>query len=753
MKSKLYYGAIAGFIVALSSCGGGSSSSSKDASSVSSTASLLSSSLASSTSSMAISSSISSTQNSSANTSSSSISSVASNKISALVSGTVYLKDSNNDAVSLDDPATVAISVSLLDSNDNVITINSPKVLSALSNTQSGAPFTAEISGTNAKTIVVNVSKAGFTDYARRFNISPTVNLTATLNETQTLTIAKTDITSISGKTLTGFNVAVINSDGNQQIVSGNAGKIADLSVSIPQSMLPQGTTNVDVKMQAFNPNNPKEAESFPGAYQDSTGNKLLSVAFNYADMQTNTGVSLQKIAQNTRNARLLAQKQAGKAISPVQFAKQSAQKTGAAIDPVIINRRIPLESCLSLSQLGDANADQNGFQVPVYTYNPNSGLWDLLGYGTLFDDANNLVAANQTVFDCKLHTYVLEIEATNEIFLSKWWNLDYPLVFKKPIKLCATIELRDEGNKPVAGNLLYLHDDDDIRSFSSESFVSDVNGRVNIEVMSLDSGTDLTAIANIYNPSFYSAYTPVPIQLSTACNSDTPPVVVPISVPATCKVSGLVTDKSGAPLVNRYMIAGDFVDQTGESLVMPVFASSDATGHYEFSLQCKQRYEVIEWYSALTTGLNFDKNFAVNVNNQVDLSEASDNGSTAVLKDMAVDTGKPTAFVSTDENQAKMSMFVLYGGDSFPLSYNFTLTDSVSNKVVGQYSGNVNKSDMLSDLGPDGIALPYGQILIDHKLPAVTDIVYYLVTGEIVDAKGNKSEIFGTVYQMPATQ
>lgn len=717
---------------ALSACGGGGSKSSSGQ-----VQSSVTSSVASSHSSVV--SSLQSMSSSSAN------SSAVGAKLSTLVSGSVYLKDSKNVDVDLDSADSVSVTLSLLDSAGNVISANSPKLIDSLSGTpHAGTPFTAELSGTDAKTIVVIVSKPGFSDYARRLEFSPEVNLTATLNQLQEITLDSTDVTSISGKVLSGYNVSVNNSNGSQEIVNGSASGIADLSVSIPQSVLPAGTSSVDVKMQAFNPNNPDEAQSFPGAYQDSTGNKLLSVAFNYTDIKTNTGVSLKKIAQKTRDSRLQAQKQSGTAITPMQFAKQKSQKAGAPLEPVIINRKIPLESCVSLSQIGDANTSQSGFQVPVYTYNPTNGLWDLLGYGTLFDEAGNLVPADQKTFDCSNHTYVLEIEATNEIFLSNWWNLDYPLVFKQPVKLCANIELQDEGSKPLIGSTLFIGDDDDLRSFSSEFFVTDGNGRVHIEVMSLDDGADLTATANVYNASLFSAYTPVPITLSTSCDVSAPPVVIPVAVPEMCKAQGHVVDAAGIPLSNRYVIAGDF---SGVNPLMPAFAVTDANGSYDLSLQCKQNYQLIEWWSAIFSGSELPKDFVTNVNNAIGTSEVSDDGSKVILKDLVVSATKPFAYVSNVENsQTQINLVVMYGGTDFPLTYNFSLLDSKAN-VVGQYSGTLASTDFSNANVGGEFPFPYVQLTIDHKLPVTNDLVIYTVSGDMTDSKGNKSAILGGVY------
>ena len=743
MKHTLGALLIFGLVAGLSACGGGGGSKPQpnEIPSSSAVSSVISSSLPSSVSSAVSNSSVTS----SLQVSSMSSSSIAAAKASALVSGSVYLKDIDDGAITLDAATSVTITLSLLNSDGNIIATNSPKLIDTGSSLpEQGTPFTAELTGSDAKTIVAIISKPGFSDYARRIEFSPDVKLTATLRKLQELKIDSTQATLISGKVVDGFNVSVNNSNGNQEIINGNAGAISDLIVSIPQSALPSGTSSLDVKMQAFNPNNLDEAESFPGAYQDSTGNKLLSVAFNYTDVKTDSGVSLQKIAQETRKSRLLAQKQSGTTISPLQFAKQTAQKTGVASDPVIINRKIPEESCLSLSQLGDANATLAGFQVPVYTYNPDSGLWDLLGYGTLFDEDGKLVAEDNKIFNCSLYTYVLEIEATNEIFLRNWWNLDYPLVFQQPVTLCANIELRNEGNKPLAGSFLYFSDDDEMRSFSSETFVTDENGRVHIEVISLDNGVDLTATANIYGASLYSGYATAEVKLSTSCSIDTPRIVVPVAVPEMCKADGRAIDANGAVLTKHFIVAGDFTDFADARI--PAFAITDATGHYSLELACRQKYDVLDLFSAWSVLTDLPNKISLNVNGVVEASEVSDNGSAVVSKDLVVTTSKPLATVYNTENSlTKISLSVLYFGNDFPLTYSFSLKDSTG-AVAGQYSGNLTSIDFNTDTEEYGFRS--AEIQFDHKLPAQMETKIYTVDGEMKDSKGVTSVIFGSVFQ-----
>jgi hypothetical protein len=280
-----------------------------------------------------------------------------------------------------EDADTIQIEISLLSADQQILKSNSSNAITAADDGRYG--FADQLTANDAKFVVVHISKAGFTDYARRFDLQDKIELSAELSELPQASVGVAEAETASGKIVSGFNFSVRdNLLGESDSAIGK-----ELSVFIPESALPAGTTSIDVQMKAFDPTNPAEAAYFPGAYEDSDGNKLLSIAFNYTDIKTNQGVSLKQLAQQARSKRIAAQK-VGR-----------LQKTVAS-DPVIINRLVPVESCRSLATMGDSDTTQAGFQIPVYTYNPNNGLWDLLGQGSLFDDEGDLLPENFTAFD-----------------------------------------------------------------------------------------------------------------------------------------------------------------------------------------------------------------------------------------------------------------------------------------------------------------------------------------------------------------
>lgn len=705
-------------VLALSACGGGSSKSDTgnlpgvSSSSTSSAQSSIGATLSSS---------------SSAITTSSASSSVVTAVKSAKISGVVQIQDRNGNKLEIDNPDTVKVKVSLLADDDQVVASETLPLLDTPLQLDQSLPFVGEVSGDNARYLVVNISSPGYTDYARRFDLQEQLEVRASLSQLPVATIPASQKTTISGAVVQGFNFSV---DDGVPTNAGGQNSVPELTVSIPQSALPAGTTSVDVKMQAFNPNNPAEAEYFPGAYQDSAGNKLLSVAFNYTDVTTNTGASLKKLAQKSRALRQ----------------KTSANVQAEVAEPVIINRKVPTESCPALKQMGDSSASLDGFQVPVYTYNPDSGLWDLLGQGTLFKSDGSLVPSGFTAFDCDGTEYVVEIKVTNDIFLSNWWNLDYPLVFNQPVKLCAYVQLQDEAGVPFTGSYVYVHDDDESRSFSAESFIADDQGRVQIELYSLDSNAvDASATLTLYNKNLLTTVS-VPLTLSTTCNAQQP-VVIKTKVPSLCKLSGNVLD-SDNKAVNKTIVIASNLENTESAL--PAYGFTDDQGNYQLDVSCGTEYHVFEYFTYL---LNYtdspwlsDSNLA-NVNGTVSGIELSDNGKTANLKNIIADRTKPFAYVFNDEENAnKLNLQFFYPGNSYPLTYVFDVLDVQTNAVIRHFTGMVTEGDLTVWADGGFWSVPVGRVLIDNTLPIPSEFAVWSVKGTITDSKGKQGNLVGFV-------
>jgi hypothetical protein len=709
-------------IVALGACGGGGGSDKPKTSSNSSVVQISSStsSLQQISSSQTSSSSIPS---SSANSSSSQIDAQA---VTVNVSGNLLVKSESGEIDEAAEDTDINISLSLLDDNQQVLNSADAKVIGG----DTGRfGFSHQISASDPKFVVINISKPGYTDFARRFEFKEKIELQAEISELPTAFIEAIEAETISGELVNGFSFSVT---GNN-LGESNSGYGEELSVFIPQSVLPQGTTSLEVRMKAYDPTDPEEAAYFPGAYEDSDGNKLLSIAFNYADVKTNQGVSLQKVAQQARQERIAAQKSG------------RLQKDDTA-EPVIVNRMIPGNSCRVLATMGDSDSSTAGFQIPVYTYNPYSGLWDLLGQGSVFNQNSELLASDFTDFDCDSVDYMLEVKVDKEIFISKWWNLDYAIVFEQPETFCAKAKLLDEGNSPLVGTYVYASDDDDDRSFSTAGFVSDSEGKVDISLIRLNSmGLD-TSIT-------LSAWSPVDgkmlvknIDLSTeACDVSSPVIPVQLSIPSRCQVKGTLVDKNSNPLPASLIVAIAGNEALNDAEQEDEYAFTDAQGKYSVNLFCDYDYRLadyITWVSNINLQTGEQGTLPlVNVDGTKGADEISDDGKVVQFKDL-VSAPKPWAIVDNGgESPELLEIDIYYAGEDFPLTYSFDLIHSQTEEVIKHFEGSVTEDEFIAQ-GSQSFA----KIRIPHTIELSEDELYLSATiaGEIKDSIDLKGSLWG---------
>ena len=716
-------------IASLAACGGGGSDDKPKSSSSSVVAvSLGNSSISSSTqTSISVSMQSSSQASSQSSSSQSSVTGVAK---TLSISGNLMVKDENGVPVENVDADTIRVDISLLDADQQTLESN----ISTAVEIGGDLGFSDQLTASGSQYVVVHISKQGFTDYARRFDFTEKIELQAELTELPKAQVSVAEAQTISGEIVNGFNFSVTdNLLGESDSADGK-----ELSVFIPESALPAGTTSLDVQMKAFDPTNPADAVYFPGAYEDSDGNKLLSIAFNYTDVKTNQGVSLMQVAQQARKERIVAQKTG------------RMQKTDS--DPVIINRTVPVESCRSLATMGDSDASQDGFQIPVYTYNPVSGLWDLLGQGSLFNEAGNLLAANFTAFDCDSVDYMLEIKVTNEIFISNWWNLDYPLVFSQPTTFCANLKLLDEGGMPLVGANVYVFDDDDQRSFSATSFISDLQGEIRISLVKLDdTDTDTSVKIRTYSTATH-LFIDKTIELSTAaCESTAVAVPITLSVPARCAIDGKMLNNNSTPAADVVLVA--IPDDEYEDLATAAFGRTDATGNYTMNLSCNVDYDLGDYLGLVQYYFDQEQSFSMaslNVNGVKSADEITDDGKKVTVKDLTHVLGKPWGLVTTAENNnEEMYVDIYYAGTDFPVTYQFDLVDNETNQVVKHFQGTLNQTDFVLPGGTNVTDYAIASFTLEHGviIPEGEPYLWLNVKGDATDAKANKSLVWGAIF------
>lgn len=569
----------------------------------------------------------------------------------------------------------------------------------AASNGAQGFNIISAISGSDAVALLVDIRHEGFTRYSSRTPIGPSVYLQAKLAALQTQTVTPAAAVSISGASTNGFTL---------QTTDGNEGGAA-MSISIPASSLPAGTTSLSAAIKTYDPNDPADAQYFPGSYADSTGNGLVSVAFNYAEVKTDNGQTLQAVAQNSRVLR--------QARGTVAFADPP--------EPVIINRTIPASSCATLEKLGDANAELAGFQIPVYTYNPNSGLWDLLGYGSVFTDAGVAVGGQTSNLDCANAVYILEIKVSNEIFLSEWWNLDYPLQFAEPLKRCANLRILNEENQPLAGVYGLISGDGD---FSSQYFVADDNGNVNV---SLDVFSDTVNSAEFIIWGSTGALGS--FNLSPNCPAVEPQTIV-VKRPQLCKIRGQVSYGSGRNLANFMVFAQSEKGILSEYYF--AFGTTNNEGIYSLDVACDTPYTVnfVTSSQAEFTGVNVDA--------AVGARELSDDGKQVYLAD-TVFTAPPypsSVAFGYDRNNQEAVVFFIGMFDAFPITYDLQLKNIATGQVLVEQKGSLNFDSSLFEDELSQWFLRIGQVKVPLVLPL--DLSNFRVQGSFTDNFGIKSTV-----------
>lgn len=403
--------------------------------------------------------------------------------------------------------------------------------------------------------------------------------------------------------------------------------------------------------------------------------------------------------------------------------------------EPTIISRHIPEGSCSAMENLGDSDSGKAGFQIPVYTYNPNSGLWDLLGTGTVYEEDGTEVRANQSTFECGTESYYLEIEVSNDDFNRKWWNLDYPLTFDEPVRLCAKVRLEDQDGTPLGGTSVFLKDDDG-RSFSDTYGYTDDNGEVRLNATLIDGSDDRGAVIRYWG--FDSAaYESTPVTLSEDCpNRQT----VTVQRRDKCLIQGRVEDDSG-PLDDVLVYAFGSGDQDWHF----GYGQTGADGGFSISAVCNMDYAVYP-YTGQTYYLNF-KN--ANVDNSLGSDEQSDNGTVVELNAMTIENQPPLAgawfhwgsdvgetttiedevYYSLDSSTVEIYGYAWdYEGD-WPVTVELQLIDD-NGAVRDSATSELTEADYFAD-EENGLST--------LDVPANG---YYRLGGTATDAKGNASGI-----------
>jgi len=509
--------------------------------------------------------------------------------------------------------------------------------------------------------VIVRVYQDDFTSFEKRidFDTPADIDVQAEIQAVTMLTAMPGSAISATGQSYPAYQFAIMKQpDGTTTAVAGAdrvqiakaAGSTTELEITVPaNSPGVDSSKEMTAKLRNYDPSDPTQADNFPGKYEDASGKRLVSVAFDYAS-----------VSQDGTNLGDLANGATGTA--------------AAATTPTIVRRAIPANSCDVLAGQGDSDSGTAGFNVPVYTYNPNSGVWELLGQGTVEDTSQNPIAVGSfTATDCKNNGNVLRVEISNDKFTHTWWNLDYPLTFSAPEQFCANVKMVNNAGDPITGTAVQLYDDDG-RSFQEKYAFTAGDGTATLDTVRLDGSNDTQAKLRFwgYGSGVYESQA-VTLTQGDASSCGGSVQTLTVQRADVCRVSGHVVDDTGADLADNVVWA----TASGTSALHFATGYTDDQGNYSLKVLCNEPYSL--WagytiYSGATATFNVDGSAAGD--------EASDNGTSVGLKELTVTNNGPWVGAITAEESASVGVSskievtgIDFEGD-YPISYSFSYPD-----------------------------------------------------------------------------
>ncbi len=551
--------------------------------------------------------------------------------------------------------------------------------------------YSLELDVQAGDTLTITVEKTGYTTLNKTVKVkesdfvvqgdSRKFNVSGAMARATTIVVDKVEngIFKASGEPTPGFRFGLMRSaDGSHtpfgspaqaRAAADNSGGIPDIEIGIPEAWAP-GATALTAKLAPFNPFDQDERKMFPGEFvgvggavasraSDSGSYPLESVVFFESDIQPNNGVAL--AASQATGATAAADESAGTVI-----------------------KWIPSEGCSAMSKYGDRDGNpDNGIQVPIYTYNPNSGQWGYLGEGTLkvWNNSTFLydTVAAGTVIDgsdklgnlaCGSTDYYFEIAVTDWY---DWWNLDYPILLAEPTTVCISGTVVDSLGEPISG--AYIEADGYVNGGSSYYYsYSNDDGTFSFEVVLNDGET-----VDNYQFAAYSYEVWPPASTNFAPSVDTA---------ATCNDVGNITldDGLSCRIEGSYFendttnpLAGIWVDAWSSDYSFWNWAETDGTGKFSMKAKCNTSITVNAW----------NESTLVNVNGRLAVGEKSDNSSKVVLTDVIKANQAPEAQLWVwPEGTAEVGEEVWIEGwgydaeGDYPITYALSITDGAGSEV-----------------------------------------------------------------------
>ncbi len=619
--------------------------------------------------------------------------------------------------------------------------------------------------------VVVNVRRDGFTDYSTRVDFTsrpesiriPDAELSSVITS-----VANVGESITAGANKGSFVMGIVRMrDGSRKAMAGKqylaakaAGEDSDMEIEIPADTL-TGVTSIRAQLQTFDSSDADDARRFPGSYTDSRNDaqgrpiRIVSLGFDYMNLTDDSGQNIGAAAKAARVARGL-KKAAVNWANPTIVTRWLPQGSlnnllqDACNDPVKADVAIPdnTSDCAAMRKayddgsptrdelLGDEARD--GFQVPIYTYDPNTGRWDLFGIGTLVrnynGDASSMVTwaqvgdhnGDEVINTADFRSYAaanqlnVRIYVTNENFQRQYWNLDYPLVFTDPVELCVQGKMtRSDTGAAIAGQYLSLSDNDAVQTFSYGSGSTNASGDYKITVLlqseATDSATDREGRLGYYDR-FNEEWKEIDPALLGASPNNCATQNITITPPVQATVEGQVLDESGAPK------SGQSVYGYGGNRRFSAVSGSDGS----FSAEVRQGAEYDVYISNGFTSIG-----KFMVNGAVANLENQDNNTLVVLNDIVLANRAPYAYGYAYSHSMRLrgsdttatTQLYLYGADSdddYPIGWRVwsgatcnadgTFSGGTDTGLSGSFTGNLvaNGNATANNANPE-ISLPQG--------------------------------------------
>ena len=515
---------------------------------------------------------------------------------------------------------------------------------SVAATTSSSGKFSARVPLIAGGYVLVDVVKDGYAEFHRRIDFKDTVDDMDILGTVDKTTTAIQKIATYSNLSTVGikavnqiFSFAVMRfPDGVKKAVAGSEIKAAkangattEMGISIPADTL-QGVSSLKADLNTYEP--ALDSAKFPGSYTaDYKGQqgKMVSLAFDYLKItDAASGESLGSVAQ--------------------KLVKAGVQK--AAVAATVYTRWIPTSSCDTLFQYDDFDATTPGFQVPVWSLNPNSGKWELIGIGTIYDSADAVSpSATPTAPACASSGNYLKITISNEAFLKFWWNLDHIVLTPLLKKVCINGTITN-GDASMYVNLYG-------KGFESSYVKVGSDGKYSLEMALLNAKETNRAATLSYTDNFGN-YNSAEVTMGDfpTCTTKNFTLVAPGTV------SGTIKNDTGAVAYKAVQLRGTTTNR---------WVYTDSNGVFTSTVKKGEDISVYLGYNASSSGT-----FRINGVTTDYTLEKTDDGSAVVLNDITVTNQAPMANVSLSSYSIKVGKTVtayLYTSDEegdYPIAY-----------------------------------------------------------------------------------